>query len=208
MPQIANRGIFIAVEGIDGAGKTTQVRLLADELRKMRMNVVTSKEPTDGLWGRKIRESASSGRFPADEELRLFILDRTEHSNTLVRPALERGDAVILDRYYYSSIAYQGSRGQDYRAVQAIMEERFPRPDAVFLLDIDPEVSLARIRDYRKETPNEFETVQSLARAREVFNSIDDPRIERISGVLSIAEVHALIMMRVQSLLAGRVVPS
>lgn len=197
------RGLLIAVEGIDGAGKTTQVRLLADFLRNRGFDVVTSKEPTDGVWGRQIRESAANGRLDPDRELQLFIRDRTEHTNQVIKPALDRGQIVILDRYYYSSIAYQGCRGRDFHAIQQLMESQFPHPDVVFLLDLDPVVSLRRIH-VRGDRPNEFERVDDLTRARAVFNSLDDSRVVSIDGSLSIDEVHAAIVASTRPLLEVR----
>ncbi|MBL9085553.1 MAG: dTMP kinase, partial [Planctomycetia bacterium] len=89
---------MIVFEGIDGAGKTTQVGLLVDALRRAGEDVVSSKEPTRGPWGMKIRESAVKGRLPEAEELQAFIEDRREHVRDLVGPALERGAIVVLDR--------------------------------------------------------------------------------------------------------------
>src|SRR4051794_4247303 len=103
-------GILIAVEGIDGAGKTTQVTRLCAALADVGETVVRSKEPTNGPHGRRLRESAQTGRMNADEELQTFIADRREHVETVIRPALERGETVILDRYFYSTVAYQGVR--------------------------------------------------------------------------------------------------
>ena len=105
-----DRGLLIAFDGIDGASKTTQVALLADFLAS-KGETIRSKEPTDGKWGQIIRNAAANGRLPLEEELRVLIEDRKEHVRDLILPALSKGKAVILDRYFYSTIAYQGSRG-------------------------------------------------------------------------------------------------
>ena len=194
MPDISDRSILIAVEGIDGAGKTTQVDLLREALTSVGEAPVTSKEPTNGRWGRIIKESASTGRLPVKDELDAFINDRTEHVTNLVHPALEEGRIVILDRYFYSSIAYQGSRGANYKEVQAIMEARFPIPDAVFILDIDPILSVHRIATSRGDEPNHFEDRKNLAKAREIFNEMSGPMIHRIDGSMSRGAVLAQIM--------------
>jgi dTMP kinase len=188
------RSILIAVEGIDGAGKTTQVSLLREALTRTGEDPINSKEPTNGRWGKLIKESASAGRLSVEEELEAFINDRTEHVNSLVLPALNEGRIVILDRYFYSSIAYQGSRGANVEEVQALMESRFPIPDAVFLLDIEPSLSGYRIAYSRGETPNHFEDRANLAKAREIFNRLKDPRIHRIDGSLSREAVHEKIL--------------
>jgi dTMP kinase len=190
----AHTSILIAVEGIDGAGKTTQVAMLRDALNRVGETLVVSKEPTSGQWGRVIRESASNGRLSPEVELDLFVKDRTEHVEMLIGPALEAGSIVILDRYFYSSIAYQGSRGANVAEVKEIMESRFPIPDAVFLLDIDPVVSVHRIAHSRQEEPNHFEDRENLARARAIFNEMEEPYIHAIDGAESARAVHARII--------------
>lgn len=180
-------GILIAVEGIDGSGKTTQVGLLADFLTQCGEQVVRSKEPTDGKWGQKIRSSATTGRMSLGDELDAFIEDRKEHVATLIKPALEAGKIVILDRYYYSTIAYQGSRGADVNEISIAMAEIAPEPDVVFLLDVPSEVGIARISHGRNETPNEFETSENLKAVRKVFLKIETEHANmvKISGANS-----------------------
>ena len=95
--------MFIVFEGIDGTGKSTQVQFLADMLRAKGNEVITSKEPTDGPHGTRLRNSADTGRLSPQEELDLFHLDRREHIETLIKPTLARGAVVILDRYYFST---------------------------------------------------------------------------------------------------------
>jgi dTMP kinase len=193
----SNSGILLAVEGVDGAGKTTQVGLLADALRRAGLEVVTSKEPTDGRWGRIIRESAETGRMTAFRELYTFIKDRQEHVATKVQPALDRNAVVILDRYFYSTIAYQGSRsGVDWMRLDRILRQRAPVPDLVFVLDIDPAVSLLRIKEGRGEIPNQFEQLDGLQAARDIFQKlcrIDNLLVE-IDGNMPPEAVHASIV--------------
>src|SRR5690348_11605062 len=101
-------GFFIVLEGIDGSGKSTQVKAIAAALRERGYEVVTTKEPTDNKWGKILRNSASTGRLSAEEELETFIKDRKEHVEILIRPSLDAGKVVITDRYYFSTAAYQG----------------------------------------------------------------------------------------------------
>ncbi len=173
--RLRRRGIFVVIEGIDGTGKTTQAALLADALRGAGLAPVASREPTGGYWGRKIRESAQRGRMPLEEELEAFIEDRAEHVRLLIQPALDAGEIVILDRYFYSTIAYQGGRGGNVSVLQARMEALFPIPDAVYLLDLDPTAALERIAGLRKDTPDEFERPGALARTREIFRQLSGP---------------------------------
>lgn len=191
-----NKGILIAFEGVDGAGKTTQVNLLEEALKKAGENVVVSKEPTEGVWGQKIRKSATTGRLPLEEELEAFIEDRKEHIENLIDPNLQKDKIVILDRYFYSTVSYQGSRGADFHKVEAEMKSFAPIPDMVFLLDIDPKISLKRISDLRQEIPNQFEKLDTLNAVREVFNTIekDDDEIWKIDGTRSIEDIHSDII--------------
>lgn len=188
--------MLIAVEGIDGAGKTTQVRMLREALERSGEVPVVSKEPTNGPWGKIIKESASSGRLAPEVELDAFLRDRAEHVNTLIAPALEAGQIVILDRYFYSTIAYQGSRGANVDEIRSMMESRFPIPDAVFILNIEPSLGVHRIAHSRGEEPNHFEDRANLARAQEIFQAMSGPNIHHIDGAMSIMAVHTEIVNR------------
>lgn len=190
----ASTSILIAVEGIDGAGKTTQVRMLREELERIGEHPVVSKEPTNGPWGKIIKDSAATGRLSVEEELSAFLNDRTEHVTSLISPALVQGRIVILDRYFYSSIAYQGSRGANVEEVKTLMESRFPIPDAVFVLDIEPEVGMHRIAHSRGEEPNHFEERGNLAKAREIFQSLSGSNIHHIDGAMSPQSVHSVLV--------------
>jgi dTMP kinase len=193
-----SRGKFLVLEGIDGAGKSTQIQLLAQALRERGLEPVLSREPTDGAWGRKLRESATTGRMSAADELEHFIRDRTEHVAQLIEPSLAAGRWVILDRYYYSTVAYQGVRGgdegMDPHALQQKMESLFPRPDRVFLLDLDPVAAIKRIRHGRGEALNEFEQRESLERIRRIFLSLEGDEIVMIDANRSNEEVHQSIL--------------
>lgn len=165
----SDAGTFIVFEGIDGAGKSSLVTALAEHLRAAGRTVVTSREPTYGPWGKKLRDTANTGRMTAAEEIHYLTEDRREHVRDLILPALARGETVILDRYFYSTAAYQGTRGADPDAILAAMSAEFPIPDLVLLIDIPPEVGLARIEKGRGELPNHFEKNETLAAAREVY---------------------------------------
>lgn len=190
----APSSVLIAIEGIDGAGKTTQVQMLRSAFEKMGVTPVVSKEPTNGPWGQVIRESATAGRLSLEDELNAFLNDRTEHVHNLIGPALARREVVILDRYFYSSIAYQGSRGASVGSVKTLMEQRFPIPDAVFVLDIDPVLSVHRIAYSRGDEPNHFEERGNLARAREIFQSLSGPTIHHLVAANSRDAIHEQIL--------------
>jgi len=185
--------MFIVFEGIDGTGKSTQVDLLAKALRATGLEVIPSKEPTDGPHGTRLRQSANTGRLSPQEELDLFHLDRREHVENLIKPALERGAVVILDRYFFSTMAYQGARGFDPAAIRETNEAFAPLPDLVFILELDLEIALGRI-GVRDGEANEFEQRDALQKCHDVFAALDDPFIRRIDAGQTPEEVHALVL--------------
>ena len=189
-------GVLIAFEGIDGAGKTTQVELLERFLLSSEVAVKRSKEPTDGPWGQKIRASASNGRMPLADELAAFTEDRKQHVRDLIAPALQAGQTVILDRYFYSTIAYQGTRGADVAAIASLMQEIAPVPDVVFLIDVPPAVGIDRITGGRGESPNEFEKLDDLRKARATFQNLtaNHPEVVQIDGTRPIVDVHRAVL--------------
>ena len=171
------RGVLIAIEGIDGAGKTTQARAIAEGIqRRWGFPVISTKEPTDGVWGRKIRESARSGRLPPEEEFRFFLEDRRDHVTSLIEPSLARGEVVIVDRYYLSSAAYQGARGLSQQAILEANEKFSPRPDVVFLLEIPVEDAAKRILRREGDEGNLFEERDYLERCAAGFEELVETR--------------------------------
>ena len=161
--------MLIAVEGIDGSGKTTVVRFLIEELRKRGYDVVAFKEPTDSEYGRRIRQILKERRVSPEEELELFIKDREFDVQNNILPALKSGKIVIMDRYYYSTIAYQGALGLDVEMIRKL-NEQFPKPDLVIILDVSPETALKRIKAKRR--PDRFEDLEYLRKVREIFLSL------------------------------------
>jgi dTMP kinase len=141
------RGFLVALEGVDGSGKTTQAELLAASLEKDGRKVVLTREPSNGPASQKLRAyfASPSRHWSPAEELQLFMEDRREHVDQVIKPPLKRGKVVITDRYYYSSVAYQGSLGLDPNDILAANEACAPRPDLVFLLDLPVTEALARL---------------------------------------------------------------
>jgi len=173
-------GFFVALEGGDGSGKTTQQRLLAGWLRERGHEVVSTREPGGTATGRALREVLLSHRAGADPlapraEALLFAADRAQHVEEVVRPGLRRGAVVVTDRYVDSSLAYQGAG----RALPAAEVERISRwatdgllPDLTLLLDVDPATAAARRgRDAGRagEDRMEAESLAFHARVREQF---------------------------------------
>ncbi len=172
-------GLFIVIEGIDGTGKSTQAKRLGEWFVSQGREVVLSREPTDGPWGRKLRESAATGRLSPEDELRYFLNDRRQHVEETIQPALAAGKVVILDRYYFSTMAYQGARGFDPAEIRCLNEEFAPKPDVLLILDLDVDSAHQRI-GHRGDTTNEFEKRDSLERCREIFLSLANEPFARV----------------------------
>ena len=166
--------LFIVFEGIDGCGKSTQLKMLCDKLASLKRKPLPTAEPTDTATGKMLR-AALSGNDPrtAAEMAALFVLDRIHHNKGKggIDEQLENGFDVISDRYYYSSLAYQGV-GDAFDWV-ADMNLRCPdirHPDGCIVLDMDPTVSMARIHAGRDAEALEiYETVEKQQKIRERF---------------------------------------
>lgn len=174
--------------------------MLEEALRAAGEDVVLSKEPTDGQWGAKLRASANLGRLPFDEELEAFLNDRQEHLESKVIPALEAGKIVILDRYFYSTIAYQGIRCQNVPELAAQVRADVVTPDAAFFLELAPQIAAYRI-ERRDGEANHFEGIDDLVKIDAVFQSIaDNDRVfQRVDGVRSKEDVHCDVLSRLVS---------
>jgi dTMP kinase len=200
-------GFLLAIEGIDGTGKSTQAKAVAGALERRGLEVVLTREPTNGPWGRKLRESAATGRLSPAEELHAFLEDRTQHVRELIRPSLEAGRVVITDRYYFSTVAYQGARGFDPDDLMRRNEAIAIEPHLLVLIDLDPETSLSRI-GRRDGAGNEFETLAQLRRSREIFLGIRKPYLVRLDGRLSTGELEAEILVAFDRAVAARFKPA
>ncbi len=181
-------GFFIVFEGLDGSGKTTQCKCLRDAFRRAGIDTVFTREPTDGPWGRKIREIAAKGRdnITPDEEMSFFVNDRRQHVDEVIRPALDAGKVVICDRYYYSTIAYQGALGLDRAEIRRQNEviNVFPKPDLVIYLDIEPRRGVERIREQREGGANVgYEKEEFLKKVKENFDAMDDYNFVKVKAV-------------------------
>ncbi len=207
--KMLNRGVLIAVEGIDGAGKTTQTLLLAERLKKVGYSTINLHEPTEGKWGQRIREIAKSGRqnISPEEELNLFYQDRLEDVTSNINPSLQEKKIVLMDRYYFSSIAYQGARGLDINAIEKMNEEFAPKPDILFILDLKPSVAIQRIKRNRDDGPNEFEKNKHLEKAREIFldrfSNREYTKIIEANGRRSPEEISNSIWLIVEPVIRG-----
>jgi dTMP kinase len=200
-----NRGRLIALEGLDGCGKTTQAARLGDALRARGHAVLLTREPSDGPIGQRIRALARDGDpLTAEQELGLFLDDRREHIALEIEPALAAGRWVVTDRYTLSTVAYQGARGLDWQQLLARSEAEFPLPDAVLLFELPVAVGLARTRA-RGAPDARFEQDAYLREVAAIFAAIDRPYLARVdaSGSADAVTARALAALRAQCLLDG-----
>lgn len=173
------KGLLVALEGIDGTGKTTLIRQLEEYFSKRGLSVRTLREPTDGKYGQEIRRLGREGRHQVtpEQELDLFIRDRIEDCEKNIRPALAKNELVLIDRYYFSTVAYQGALGLETDRIWEMNEKIAVIPDLVLILDLPVDRSLKRITDHRKDEHDDFEKADFLEKAREIFISMNRPYI-------------------------------
>ena len=176
-------GWLVAFEGVEGAGKSTQLRLLGRALEGLGREVVATREPGGTPLGERVRvillDASSAGMHPRAEAL-LFAAARAQLVEQVIRPALERGAVVLCDRYLHSSLAYQGAaRGLGVDEVAAV--NRWGTggllPDVVVLLDLDPSVGLERRSGTRDRIEDqEVEFHQAVGRAFRALAKADPDR--------------------------------
>ena len=200
------KGVFIAIEGGEGIGKSTQSKLLKAWLEQEGETVVLSREPGGsdlGIEIRKILLSHSTGEISPRAEALLYAADRAHHVYSVIRPALAQGDVVISDRYFDSSIAYQGAGrvlepGEVARISRWATESLFPT--LTIIIDLPPQVGLARLKskDRLESQPIDFHE-----RVRQEFlqlAALDPERYVIIDGNQSVEDTHTAIISRVSEI--------
>lgn len=196
--------MFIVFEGIDGSGKTTQAKMLADWLWRNYDDVVLTREPTDGFWGKKIRYAWQTGAaetLSLEEITDWFIYDREDHVGEVIRPALRGGGIVVSDRYYYSTMAYQGALGMDESAIGLIHQD-FPQPDVMFLLDAKVDLCLERIgKDKSRQVVGYYEKRDYLENVRDIYHQMRYPYIRVVSSHFDADEMHDIVKNHVRMLI-------
>ncbi len=197
------KGILIAIEGIDGAGKTTQVLRLRNYFSEVGIPVANFKEPTDGEYGNQIRTLSRHGRhLSPKDEFEIFLNDRIEDCKLNINPALEQNKLVLMDRYYFSNIAYQSVLGLEIDYIVQKNEEIAPIPDLVIILDVAAKVGLNRILYSRKEEHNHFEREDYLNSVRKVFRNLDAPYIQLIDATADADTIFSQLKNIIQDMVA------
>ncbi len=168
--EFERKGKLLVIEGIDGAGKTTLANAIYKALKNKLIPCILSFEPTSGFVGKKIRTFLKKQNFPKEELLNLFLEDRYWHVKEVILPALNRGEWVILDRYYLSTIAYQGAQGFKIDKLFKENETIAPLPDLVIFLKISPKKAIERIKN--RETSSSFENLVFLEKVSRIYQNI------------------------------------
>ena len=200
--------MFIAVEGIDGSGKGTHAKLLNRWLKEEKgYDTFLTTEPTTSRIGAVLRDGLKHGNLDTKTEALLFAADRSEHLEK-IKMNLDKGKIVVTDRYYYSSIAYQGASGLSMRWISEI-NNFAKRPDLTLILDIDPEIGLQRISSKSSLRSNVrekeyFEKRDFLEKVRAIYLDLKDENedITVIDASGSIDDVQTIIRRKVSHALS------
>lgn len=197
---------LIVFEGIDGTGKTTQIKRIADWLQTQGKTVWVTKEPTDGKIGKLLREYLKDPTAAAPIFALLFAADRVAHSAE-IKQHLDHNDWVLSDRYVYSSIAYQAAQGLPKAWVEHINTYHHP-VDCTFLFDADPEITLhRRFTETKVEDREIFEKTDFLQLVRRHFLDLQtaDRTCIYINADQPITDITATIILHLQEMLkSGR----
>jgi dTMP kinase len=197
-------GKFITFEGIDGSGKSTQLAMLAAELRRLGMDVVTTREPGGTPLGEALRAAflETTGPVAPMAELLSFAADRAQHVEHLIKPEVAAGKIVISDRYADATFAYQGAgRGFSEEQVNSVIALATGglKPDLTLFFDITPEEAIRRMssRPEVKRNRMDDETAEFYSRVRKAYLGISERESERfivLDGSGKIDDIHRDVM--------------
>ncbi len=195
------RGKFVTFEGADGSGKTTQIEMIKKYLEEKGYECFLTREPGGSALGNKIREILLhyDGEVDSLCELLLYMADRAQHVNTVIRPALERGQIVLCDRYTDSSVAYQGyARGLDVERIiklNKIATEDL-EPDLTIVFDVETEIAIKRVGEIKDRLEQEgIEFHKKLRKGYLELAKRFPERIKVVNANLSIEEVFSQVKM-------------
>lgn len=188
-------GKFITLEGVDGAGKSTHLEFLASKIRSRGVELVVTREPGGTVLGEKLRQLLLNESMQPDTELLLMYAARSEHVETLIKPALARGAWVLSDRFHDASFAYQcGGRGIDVTRLLTLEHwvlDDF-RPDLTLLFDVAPKIAAKRRAQARAADRFEQERADFFNRVREAYLLRAKAEPERIRVVDSALDIELI----------------
>lgn len=198
------KGLLIAVCGLDGSGKTTQISLLAEWLSNQNNNYILTKQPTD-IYRQdpRVRAYLDHGECPDMESLALLAAaDRKWHLKTKIEPSLEQGIHVITDRYLYSSIAFFKARGLEAEYIKQL-NDKVLEPDITIYIDVEPAICLERI------SQRDGKSLKFEERSTNIFNKVRKAFLEEalpknvliIDGTMDANIIHQKICLEVESVL-------
>lgn len=190
------KGLFITFEGADGCGKTTQMKLFAEYLKKQNIDVILTREPGGKGLGEKVREILLNYDGPVSDrcESFLFLADRAQNIDIIVNPAVSQGKVVLCDRHIDSTVAYQGyGRGLDIERINKLNEiaTNGKKPDLTFVFDIDVETSMQRVG--KEKDRMESAGIEFHNRVRKGYLELakqEPQRIKVLDATKSINEIH------------------
>ena len=188
--ELDRKGFLFVLEGIDGSGKTSACVILKERLQNEGYEVVHLREPTnESPWGKEIRERSPRAELSPAEELDLFVKDREWHVQNKIRPALNAGKIVLMDRYFFATGAYQsGATGIPWQEILRMNREDIhaPEPDVIFILDVDAETGLSRTIGRKDKADLQFEKLDRLINVRKVYLKL----VELDTGTYKVIDAH------------------
>lgn len=200
------RGLFITFEGADGCGKTTQLMLLAKYLKERGHDVVVTREPGAKGLGEKLRDILLNydGEVSSQCEAFLFLADRAQHMDVIVKPAVQKGKIVLCDRHTDSSVAYQGyGRGLDIERINLLNDIATggKKPDLTFVFDIDIETSMARVGSEKDRMESSGADFFNRVRNGYLQISKNEPqRVKVIDASKSVDVIHLQVIKLINQL--------
>ncbi len=204
-----SRGVFIALEGGEGSGKSTQADLLAAAVAAAGRTLLSTREPGGSTRAEAIRKlilGADSADLDPRTEAMLFAAARADHAHHTIRPALQRGEVVISDRYIDSSVAYQGiARGLGVEQIRGLSEWATQAlvPDLTVVLDVDPEVGLVRANDPNRLEAEPLRFHRDVRQAFLDFAQSDPQRYLVVSAERPPEEIHKELWTRITPLVTS-----
>lgn len=194
-------GFFISIEGLDGSGKSTQLKQLQTLLEENNYDVFITQEPSYGKIGKLLREYLSDPDSSPYVDALLFAADRVEHYFNEIQPELKKGKIVLTDRYIASSLAYQGAQGVPLDWIELI-NSKVDQPDLELYLDISVETAIERLNLADRDNKEKFETRKYLEKISNIYKNLDNNLI-----IIDAEGSEDKITSKLYELIMKRVVP-